>query len=138
MNPAENSVSTETFSINNEAYVNAVGNIKTQWQRITYILERNSSTEYTKILTKFGSDLSKLHSPSSIISFIAEKKIQRRSRKIKVQPTSIARRKERGLPCSARIQSGRPAKSEKKSMKRKRVHSIATNIENNEPPAKKH
>ncbi|KAJ2952467.1 hypothetical protein O0L34_g6778 [Tuta absoluta] len=120
----------------NEIYENAVQSIKEQWQRITDILEKDSNAANTKILSKFGSDLSKLQTPSSIISFIVEKNVQRRSRKIHVQPTSIARRKERGLPCSGRIQSGRPSKSE--SVKRKRVHNIASNIDDNMPPAKKH
>lgn len=131
INRLENNV-----TINNENFDNAVRNIKAQWQRITEILEKDSNAAYTNILTKFGSDLSKLQTPSSIISFIVEKNVRRKSRKIHVQPTSISRRKERGLPCSGRIQSGRPAKSE--TVKRKRVHNIASNIDDNEPPAKKH
>lgn len=60
----------------------------------------------------------------------------RRSRKIKVQPTSISRRKDRGIS-GGRIQAGRPTKLESQRAK-KRHHNIAFNIKNNEPCAKKH
>lgn len=90
INRAENSV-----IINNENFDTAIQNIKAQWQRITDILEKDSNAAYTNILTKFESDLSKLQTPSSIISFRVEKNVARKSRKINVQPTSLARRKER-------------------------------------------
>lgn len=82
INRTENSV-----TVNNENFENAVRNVKAQWQRITKILEKDSNAAYTNILEKFGSDLSKLLTPSSIISFIVEKNCRRKTRKIRVQPT---------------------------------------------------
>lgn len=120
----------------NENYKNVVANVRTQLNRITDILETDSNPANTNILIKFSSNLSKLQTPCNIISFICEMNTRKNSRKINVQPTSIARRKNRNLPCSGRIQSGRPAVSE--SLKRKRVHNISSNINNNEPTAKKH
>lgn len=110
---------------NNESYYNAVQNIKDQWQRITDMLILNPNDGDTKTLAKFSSDLSKLQTSASIITYLCEKKVCRRARTIRVQPTSIARRKNRGLP-------------NPENLKRKRVHNISININNNEPPAKKH
>ncbi|GFT48055.1 hypothetical protein TNCV_3651051 [Trichonephila clavipes] len=55
--------------------------------------------------------------------------------KIKVQPTSIARRKSL-IRSSRRIPSGRPLKAEKKSIKRKR--NLSSNINLNRMNAKSH
>lgn len=70
------------------------------------------------------------------MSFVCHKTTGRRSRKIKVQPTSISRRKARGIS-GGRIQAGRPTKLELQGTK-KRPHNIAFNIENNLQCAKKH
>nr|CAI5848369.1 unnamed protein product [Callosobruchus analis] len=66
------------------------------------------------------------------LNFAAEK--QTRSKRIKVQPTSIARKKDRGLSRgSNRIQAGRPSEAERK---RRRKHDLSDNIRRNQPNAK--
>lgn len=78
------------------------------------------------------------------MSFLAAKLSSLKSKKIRVQPTSLTRRKERGISKGGgRIQSGRPANTEKmltskkKSTARtKRKHNLSLSIENNTPSAK--
>ncbi|CAG9818939.1 unnamed protein product [Phaedon cochleariae] len=70
-----------------------------------------------------------------ICSAVARKK---QGRRIKVQPTSIARRAERGLHAGSRtIQAGRPSNAEK-LRRTKKKRSIISNILANQPNAKSH
>lgn len=108
-------------------YTNTVENLENEFLRITNILKNDSNPSNTGILTKFASELSRLRTPSNIISFMCQKNIRRRGRKIKVQPTSVSRRKQKNLPSSGRIESGRP---------KKRCHNMSMSIEKNEPAAK--
>lgn len=82
------------------------------------------------MIKKLASELSRLKTSSSIVSFMHDKKISR-SRKIRVHPKSISRQQQKGLPTNGRIQSGRPAKT-------KRSHNISLSFERNQPTAKKH
>lgn len=72
-----------------------------------------------------------------ICSAVTRKK---QGRRIKVQPTSIARRVERGLHAGSRaIQAGRPSSAEKLRRKvTKKKRSIISNILANQPNAKSH
>lgn len=96
----------------NEDYLKTIDKIKTDFLRICNVLQNDFNPANTNVLTKFAFNLSKIQTPSNVISFMCERNKQRRSRKIHVQPTAIARRKNRDLPCSGRIQSGRPSKAE--------------------------
>ncbi|KAH9631844.1 hypothetical protein HF086_000668 [Spodoptera exigua] len=122
----ENNISTES-SIQ-ENYMITVDAIESEFIRIIKVLKEEPNPVNTQILKKYSSELSRLQTPSSIVSYMHDKKI-RRSRKIKVQPTSISRRHQKQLPSSGRIQSGRP-------VKKKRAHNIAVNIDQNEHSAK--
>lgn len=75
--------------------------------------------------------MSKLKTSSQILNFLEAKSqvCGRKSRKIRVQPTSISRRKNKALPQSERIQAGGPSKNEKL----KRKHNLGNNISHNLP-----
>lgn len=62
-------------------------------------------------------------------------------KKIRVQPTAISRRKERGITKGGgRIQAGRPAKEEATNGNKtaKRKHNLGLSIKKNQPNAKPH
>ena len=101
------------------------------------ILETDKSgPSNSALLKKYIKSLQKIKTSSQIMSLLSHSIKHSRGRKIRVQPTSVARRKDRGLQGSSRIQSGRPTKLEKK--KSVRPHNISINIEKNQASAKKH
>lgn len=110
--------------------------MRCEFSRITSTLEANQSPEATLSIIKFNAILNKIKTPSQILNFLEAKSqiCGRKSRKIRVQPTSISRRKNKALPQSGRIQAGRPSKIEKL----KRKHSLGNNISQNLPNAKLH
>ncbi|KAJ8985439.1 hypothetical protein NQ317_017071 [Molorchus minor] len=110
--------------------------MRCEFNRITSTLETNQSPEATLSIIKFNALMNNLKTPSQILNFLEAKNriCGRKSRKIRVQPTSISRRKNKALPQSGRIQAGRPSKNEKL----KRKHSLGSNISHNLPNAKLH
>lgn len=141
----ENSVEVIHINENNTFYENAVETVKSEFLRIFDILKENPDHSSTAIIMRFASTLKNIQTPTQALSFIVQKATSKISKNIKVQPTSISRRKNRGLPKGhKRIQAGRPSNSEnkldkeKKAKKKKRMHNLGQNIEDNKPSAKIH
>lgn len=125
---------------NHSHHKKAVEEFREEFNRISNIFEENCTPEATAVLIKLNSLLKNVHTPTQALNFAAN--AFSRSRKIRVQPTSIARRKNRGLPKSNnRIQAGRPTNMEQKSKQvrpTKRIHNLSKNILENKPNAKIH
>lgn len=114
--------------------------LEQQLRRIHRLGEGNAP--YTSLLDSVTSELSTVNTSSSAYALLLRLKAsaridRRRGRIIKVQPTSLARRRP-GLPRGAkRVPAGRPAKTGA-GQKAKRPHSLSLNISRNVPGAKRH
>lgn len=138
-----NSVKIIHVDENDSCHEKALETVKIEFLRIVDILKENPDRSSTAAITRFAPSLKKIQTPTQAACCIIQKTTSKKSKNIKVQPTSISRRKNRGLPKGAmRIQAGRPSNSEnnlnKQKKTKKRMHNLAQNIEDNNPSAKIH
>jgi len=121
---------------------NTVGvRLMANFHRIASIADANPSAFMQKMITSLNQTLEKIETPQGIFDLCTSLAARRHSRVIRVQPTSVSRRKKRpGLTCgSKRIQAGRPANAESgKLSARKRKRCLSININSNKPNAKPH
>lgn len=109
-------------------------------RRIASLRTRSPSGD--NLLAAVISQLKKVKSSSGADALLLTIKLagsvdRRRGKKIKVQPTSLARRRP-GLPRgSARMPAGRPRKTGEQQ-KSKRCHKLSKNVRDNVPTAKSH
>lgn len=127
-------------------YKDSLDKLRVEFNRMADILETCPSSSNSAIINKTIKKMQAIKTPGQVMSFMAAKLSSLKTKKIRVQPTSLTRRKERGISKGGgRIQSGRPANTEKmltfkkKSTARtKRKHNLSLSIENNTPSAKLH
>lgn len=114
--------------------------LEKQLRRIHCLGEGNAS--YASLLDSVTAQLSTVNTSSAAYALLLRLKAsstidRRRGRIIKVQPTSLARRRP-GLPRGAkRVPAGRPAKAGA-DPRAKRRHSLSMSISRNVPGAKGH
>lgn len=111
-------------------YENAVVEFKTEIKRFTSLFETNPTVHNLRALSKFTNMIKKVNTSEQAQNLILHQIMTRRvPRKIKVQSTSISRRKERGIGKSkSRVQAGRPSNKERIT---KRKHDLGQNIKMN-------
>lgn len=74
-----------------------VGKLRTEFMRLADISQNDeSSPSRTKLIKKYVNTLHKVITSSQIMALISHSNRYRKGRKNRVQPTSIARRKDRG------------------------------------------
>lgn len=118
-----------------QRFADRIQETKSQFSRMSDLMEDNYTPNKLIIMTKFLNTIKSIETEDQAVSFMAAKIQALRSKKIKVQPTSISRRKNRDISKgNNRIQSGRPANTENK----KRAHCLSQSISLNRPNAKKH
>jgi len=126
-NNSNNSLNTEVEYVQNE------------WN----ILQNMIPTLPPSILKTIGNRLSHVKNASHFANLMcslssASSNINRRNGQIKVQPTSISRRKT-GVTCGSRkINAGRRPSSQGKNVIKKRPHNLKYNIAQNKMNAKNH
>lgn len=130
-------VSSETVIIpsahqNEENMKKEIDVMKLQFNRLSEILQTDTSTNNLMIIKKLNKVLCTIETVDQAKNFAIQRIKMCRSRKIGVQPTSVSRRKDRGISKGkGRIQSGR-------DVRKKKQHNLSENINKNQPNAKKH
>lgn len=123
-----NDANTQQFEVQ---YQVSLSNLKKELNRLVETFEQNPSSGSLKAINSLTNHLKRINTSNQAADLILNKMVFKRSRKIKVQPTAISRRKQttKGAKTRNRVQSGRVVK--------KRSHSLLSNINNNVPNAKK-
>lgn len=115
--------------------------LREEFSRIVDIAETHSTSINAKCIKRTVQRMKLIKTPTQVLSFLSEQLTVMNRKKIRVQPTAISRRKERGITKGGgRIQSGRPAKEEATTAKKttKRKHNLGLSIKTNRPNAKPH
>jgi hypothetical protein len=117
--------------------------LRQEFDRLLAVIDGNATDEgLMKAAKKYSDQLSKLKTPAQIYSFFNEESSVglHRRRKIRVQPTSISRRKLGVSHGSARQRAGRPLQvvdgTRRRALKRRRCLNDA--VRENRPNAKSH
>jgi len=113
--------------------------VQSEWSRLQDMIP----TLPEPILNKLGYRLKKITNSSQFASFmyslsIKSSNINKRRGQIKVQPTSISRRKEGITRGSRRINSGKRPNNQSLNTNQKRPHKLSYNIAKNQLNAKSH
>jgi len=111
-----------------------------EMSRLSQMLQSNSTDEaLMRAASKFTTRISRISTPMQLYQFLTSSDTQntRRARKIRVQPTSIARRADGATHGSARHRAGRPLTCLKRSAT-KRPRLLSANVAADRPNAKSH
>jgi hypothetical protein len=118
-----------------------------RWQqqvvRISSMLRSNCKDEgLMNAAGRFSAQLERIKTPSQLYAFMTATNQHsiHRQRKIRVQPTSVARRRPSSTSGSSRHRAGRPLQSLAGRVQRpvKRPHFLSTAVQDNRPNAKSH
>jgi hypothetical protein len=111
-----------------------------EMSRLSQMLQSNSTDEaLMRAASKFTKRVSHITTPMQLYQFLtcSETQNTRRAKKIRVQPTSVARRAEGSTHGSARHRAGRPLTCLERSAT-KRLRSLSANVAAGRPNAKSH
>jgi len=116
-----------------------VKHVQNEWNRLQNMIP----TLPPSILKKIGNRLSHVKNTSQFANLMcslssASSNINRRRGQIKVQPTSISRRKTGVTRGSCKINAGRRPSSQGKNIIKKRPHNLKYNVAQNQMNAKNH
>lgn len=113
-------------------YNKALTEMKETFKNLTNILENHPSSSNLKAIHLFNNSLKNVVTDQQAQNFIFSHFKKGLSRKIHVQPTSVARRSIKKVGTKNRIQAGRPSTSAPRVKKnRKRKHDLAFNVSEN-------
>jgi len=107
-----------------------------EFSRASALLTQSSSENTLKIMQKFTNALKAVETAEQLTAFAIDHTTSRLGRKIRVQPTSTARRRHGVSRTTSRLPAGRPVGVTKRRQKIKR--SLWLSISQNRPNAKSH
>lgn len=124
-----------------QAREDAYQSLESQLRRLHAMSEHNPA--YLEILQGLGQELGRVSNGSDatalMLAFRATAAARRRrGRQIRVQPTSLARRRPGLTRGSKRVPAGRPPAQPAAKRPRKRPHSVQRNVSDNVPSARLH
>ena len=117
--------------------------LRQQFERLSQMLDDSKSDNgLMKAADKMAKQLESIKTPQQLLVYLTAQSnvCSRRQRKIRVQPTAIARRRAGCTSGSSRHRSGRPLQQNgrARAIACKRLRSLASAVRRNQPNAKSH